>query len=187
MNEDIEKFVSETVQHNPRFWRIPDDRKVLIRDSLTSALLECMYQGSHSYFGTLLTGDRFRWIALQLDNVSKCRSIMMSLHHTLSSLPKNVRRGLQSHIRQQHLRGRPTHYPSHIFEWLCFSRRPIWADELGTIYLLGKLFHFPFNPEHDLFWPDGILNTCRGLLILKDTLGRGFGSRCHDDLNLIYV
>jgi hypothetical protein len=36
MNGDIEKFVSETLQDSPRYLRIPNDRKALIRDSLTT-------------------------------------------------------------------------------------------------------------------------------------------------------
>jgi hypothetical protein len=35
LDRDIEKFVSETLQHDLRFLRIPDDGKTLIHDSLT--------------------------------------------------------------------------------------------------------------------------------------------------------
>jgi ankyrin repeat protein len=109
---------------------------------------------------------------------------MTALHHALSSLPKTLDETYSRILNNVDEDDRPA--IRRIFQWLCFSRRPLSKEEIGTIYLLAEPFEFPFNTEQDLFQPDGILDTCRGLFILKHIPGGSFGSRCHDDPTVVH-
>jgi hypothetical protein len=109
---------------------------------------------------------------------------MTALHHTLSSLPRTLDETYSRILDNVDEEDRSA--ICRIFQWLCFARRPLFVDEIGTIYLLAEPFQFPFNREQGMFQPDGILDTCRGLFILKDMPGGSFGSRCHRDETVIY-
>jgi ankyrin repeat protein len=109
---------------------------------------------------------------------------MTALHHALSSLPKTLDETYSRILNNVGEEDRPA--VRRIFQWLCFSRRPLFVEEIGTVYHLAEPFEFPFNTEQDLFQPDGILDTCRGLFILKDIPGGLVESRCHYDLSVIY-
>jgi hypothetical protein len=109
---------------------------------------------------------------------------MAALYHTLSSLPKTLDETYSRIFNNIDEEDRPA--IRRIFQWLCFSSRPLFVKEIGTIYLLAEPVQFPFNTEQDLFQPDGILDICRGLFIVKDVPGRSFGSRCHDDPTVSY-
>jgi ankyrin repeat protein len=109
---------------------------------------------------------------------------MAALHRALASLPKTLDETYSRIFNNIDEVDRPA--IRRIFQWLCFSVRPLFVEEIGTIYLLAEPFQFPFNSEQNLFQPDGILDTCRGLFILKDMPGDSFVSRCHVDETIIY-
>jgi ankyrin repeat protein len=109
---------------------------------------------------------------------------MTTLHHALLSLPKTLDETYSRIFNNIDEEDRPA--IRRIFQWLCFSVRPLFVEEIGTIYLLAEPFQFPFNREQDLFQPDGILDSCRGLFILKDMPGGSFGARCHVDETVIH-
>jgi ankyrin repeat protein len=115
------------------------------------------------YFGDTLTLGRFRWVALQLDAASRCRSIN-ALRQALSSLPRSLddtyRRILESIEEQEqgHVR--------RILQWLCFSKRPLHLEEIGVIYEIADKIQPPFAHDDGLFHPEDIIGICRGLLSL---------------------
>jgi ankyrin repeat protein len=109
---------------------------------------------------------------------------MTALHHALSSLPKTLDETYSRILNNVDEDDRPA--IRRIFQWLCFSRRSLLVEEIGTIYLLAEPFEFPLNTEQDLFQPDGILDPCRGLFILKDVPSDSFGSRFIDHPTAVY-
>jgi hypothetical protein len=104
---------------------------------------------------------RFRWVALQLDSVSRCRSLN-ALRHALSSLPRSLdetyRRILDSieAEEQPHVR--------RILQWILFSKRPLQIEEIVVIYQIGDKIHPPLELDDEHFYPEGILDIFRGLL-----------------------
>jgi ankyrin repeat protein len=107
--------------------------------------------------------SRFRWVALQLDAASRCRSLN-ALHDALSSLPPSLdetyRRILESIEEQEgHVR--------RILQWLCFSRRPLRLEEIEVIYQIADRIQPPFIHEDELFHPEDIIGIFRGLLSLS--------------------
>jgi ankyrin repeat protein len=108
--------------------------------------------------------NRFRWVALQLDSASRCRSLN-ALRHALSSLPRSLddtyRRILESIEEQEqgHVR--------RILQWLCFSKRPLRLEEIAVIYEIADRVHPPFAHDDGLFHSEDIIGICRGLLSLS--------------------
>jgi ankyrin repeat protein len=109
--------------------------------------------------------SRFRWVALQLDAVSKCYT-MNSLRATLSSLPSTLDETytrILDNIDEVH---RPRIY--RILQCVCFSRRPLRVEELAAIFQLGDHAQPQFHIDDDApFFPDHILDLCSGLLLMS--------------------
>jgi ankyrin repeat protein len=124
----------------------------------------CTYLPVLIHFGDTLTLGRFRWVALQLDAASRCRSLN-TLRQALSSLPRSLddtyRRILESieEREQGHVR--------RILQWLCFSKRPLRLEEIAVIYEIADRVQPPFVHEDGLFHHEDIIDICRGLLSLS--------------------
>jgi hypothetical protein len=118
----------------------------------------------HLPSGDILIPSRFRWVALQLDAVSRCRSLN-ALQRALSSLPRSLdetyRRILESIEEEEQA------HVQRILQWLCFSKRPLRVEEIAVIYQVADRIQPPFAREDGLFHPDDIIGICRGLLSLS--------------------
>jgi hypothetical protein len=59
-----------------------------------------------------------------------------------------------------------------MLQWLCFSFRPLWIEELAQIFCIGSSADPPFNPDAVVFHPEDILDICPGLFSLTSTIIR---------------
>jgi ankyrin repeat protein len=112
----------------------------------------------------LIRSSRFRWVALQLDAVSKCCS-MNSLRVTLSSLPSTLDgtyTRILDNIDEAH---RSQVY--RILQCVCFSVRPLRVEELAAIFQLGDRAQPQLQLDDALFFPDHLLDLCGGLLLMS--------------------
>jgi ankyrin repeat protein len=163
INQDIEVFVSNSLARDIRFSRTLEEGKGLIRDSLISRANGMCVPPSLP-FGDILTLSRFRWVALQLEAVSKCRSLT-ALRHALFSLPCSLddtyRRILESIEEEEQARVR------RILQWLCFTERPLRVEEIAVIYQVADRIQPPFSHDDGLFHPEEIIGICQGLLSLS--------------------
>jgi ankyrin repeat protein len=111
--------------------------------------------------------SRFRWVALQLDAVSKCYT-MNSLRATLSSLPSTLGETytrILDGIDESH---RPQVY--RILQCVCFSMRPLRVEELAILFQPGDQNQQPqFHLDDALFFPEHVLDLCSSLLIMSMT------------------
>jgi ankyrin repeat protein len=113
----------------------------------------------------LIRCSRFRWVALQLDAVSKCCT-MNSLRATLFSLPSTLDETYSHILDKIDETERPRVY--RILQCVCFSKRPLRVEELAAIFQLGDRAQPQFHIDDDaLFFPDHILDLCSGLLLLS--------------------
>jgi hypothetical protein len=161
INRDIEAYITESVARDVRFVRTPQEGKVLIRESLISRAAGMYVHLITTLLNNILTKNRFRWVALQLDAVSRCRSVN-ALRRVLSSLPRSLeetyRRILDSIVEEEvpHVR--------RILQWLCFSKRPVRIEEIAIIYQISDKIKPPFENEDELFHLEDSMDICRGLL-----------------------
>jgi ankyrin repeat protein len=111
-----------------------------------------------------LTLNRFRWVALQLEAVSRCRSLS-ALRRALSSLPRSLHdtyRRILENIEEEEQA-----HVWRILQWLCFSKRPLRLEEIASIYQIADRIQPPFAYEDGLFHPNDIIGICKGLLSLS--------------------
>jgi ankyrin repeat domain-containing protein 50 len=167
IDRDIRTFVSESLEYNPRFSRISDEGKGLIRDSLISrANRMCVVHFSIPV--SLFITIRFRWVSLQLDSLSRCRSIA-TVKAALSSLPPTLHetyaRILQQIADEEKSRVRQ------ILQILCVAVRPIRLTAAAEIYQIGDDIQPPFTSDSGLFHPEDSIDICQGLLSLMAMSG----------------
>jgi ankyrin repeat domain-containing protein 50 len=106
---------------------------------------------------------RFRWVALQIDELSDCTT-MKSLHHTLHSLPKTLDETYNRILDKVKEHNRPL--VQHILECVCFFVRPISVEEVRHIWRIGNHRKPPFDSEDALFDQKDVIDLCSGLLSL---------------------
>jgi ankyrin repeat protein len=178
INRDIEACVSESLAKDVRFIRTPQEGKDLIRESLTSRAGGMYVPLTTPLLDNILNNDRFRWVALQLDAVSRCHSLN-TLRFALSSLPRSLeetyRRILDSIAEEEvpHVR--------RILQWLCFSKRPLRIEEIALVYQISDNILASFKTDDELFHLEDSMDICRGLLSssLIHTLGVKYGEWRH--------
>jgi ankyrin repeat protein len=121
----------------------------------------CVFNQS---FDDFLTISRFRWVALQLDTVSRCRSlnalrgVLFSLPHSLDETYSRILESIDA-AEQPHVR--------RILQWLCFSKRPLCIEEIALVYEVGDKIQPAFASDDDIFHLEDIVDICRGLLSLS--------------------
>jgi hypothetical protein len=106
---------------------------------------------------------RFRWVALQIDELSDCTT-MNSLCHTLDSLPTTLDETYNRILNKVNKRNRPL--VQNILQCVCFFERPISVEEVRHIYRIGNHRKPPFDSEDALFNQKDVIDLCSGLLCL---------------------
>jgi ankyrin repeat protein len=152
MNLDIKNFVIEQLD-DPRFTRISVDGKEMVKESLISrAGGMCVPQSISVQL--VLPLVRFRWVALQLLAVSKCRS-KNALHKILSLLPSSLDETYARILDRIEDEDRPRVLC--ILQFICFGARPIRMEEAAMLWLVGDntggpicVHDIPFDSE-DIF------------------------------------
>jgi ankyrin repeat protein len=178
INRDIQAYVSESLTKDVRFIRTPQEGKDLIRESLTSRAGGMYVRLATTLFDNILINDRFRWVALQLDAISRCHSLN-TLRCVLSSLPRSLeetyRRILDSIAEEE------VPHARRILQWLCFSRRPLRIEEIALVYQISDKIHPSFKTDDELFHLEDSMDICRGLLSssLVHTRGVKYGEWRH--------
>jgi ankyrin repeat domain-containing protein 50 len=175
INRDIVTYVSESLTNDVRFIRTPPKGKDLIRESLIPRA-GGMYVSRQSYWSDIQTMNRFRWIALQLDTVSRCRSVK-DLRCALYSLPPSLDETYRRILESIDMEEEP--HVRRILQWLCFSKRPLCVEEIAVIYEVGDRIQPAFASDDDFFHVEDIIDICRGLLSLS--LYQNYHSFRYDD------
>lgn len=109
---------------------------------------------------------RFRWVACQLDALSKCSSLKMlreALRHLPRTLDETYDRILLN-IPEEHRGDAMT-----ILQWLAFSVRPLNLNEIAEVLAIDCDDQDPcFDPDQRLREPRDILDICSSLVALSD-------------------
>jgi ankyrin repeat protein len=109
---------------------------------------------------------RFRWVALQLEALSRCRN-MGAVLQTLSSLPTTLDETYARILQQIDEYEQP--HVRHILQWVCFSAKPLEPVQLAEVHQIGGNICPPFNPHDALFQVEDIFAICPGFLIQEKT------------------
>jgi ankyrin repeat domain-containing protein 50 len=112
----------------------------------------------------ILIKSRFRWVALQLDAVSRCNSLA-ALRFALSSLPPSLDETYRRILESIDVAEQP--HVQRILQWLCFSKRLLCVEEIAVIYEVGDNIQSLFAPDDGPFHLDNVTDVCRGLLSLS--------------------
>jgi ankyrin repeat protein len=113
----------------------------------------------------ILILDRFRWAALQLDALSRCRN-MGAVLQTLSSLPTTLDETYAQILRQIDEYEQP--HVRRILQWVCFSSSPLEPVQLAEVHWIGGNICPPFNLHDALFQVEDIFAICPGFLIQEN-------------------
>jgi hypothetical protein len=113
----------------------------------------------------ILTLNRFRWVALQLDALSRCRN-MGALLRTLSALPTTLDETYTRILDQIEEYERP--HVHRILQWVCFSAYPLQPVQLAEVHRVGGNICPPFSPHDVLFEAEDIFAICPGFLTAND-------------------
>jgi hypothetical protein len=115
----------------------------------------------------LIQSSRFRWVALQFDELRRCRS-RYQVEQQLGHLPNNL---YESYDRIIHRIDKRDHEDaSKLFQWLAFSIRPLELNELAEVVAVDF-------ESRDLPWFDcnrrygnseGILEVCSGFVSITE-------------------
>ena len=107
--------------------------------------------------------NRFRWAACQLDSLGNCLNLP-HLRKALASLPKTLdetyARILCNIDEEYH------QYTIKILQWLTYSARPLYLEELAETITIDITGSPRFDPENRLADPLDILTICGSLISL---------------------
>jgi ankyrin repeat protein len=156
--------VRESVWNSHQFSKISEEGKSKIEDDLTRRANGMLVGPSALQLIMSLTHDRFRWVALQLDALLRCRN-MGTLLQTLSTLPTTLDE-TYTRILQQIEENERLHV-RRILQWVCFSAVALRPVELAEVHRIGGYICPPFSPHDVLFQVEDIFAICPGFLILE--------------------
>jgi ankyrin repeat protein len=189
MNLDIKNFVIEKLD-DPRFTRISVDGKELVKESLISrAGGMCVPPSIPVQF--VLPLVRFRWVALQLLAVSKCRSknalhrILFSLPSTLDDTYARILDRIDDIDRCRVLC---------ILQFICFSARPIRMEEAAMLWLVGDntggptcVDDVPFDSEDIFDFFGGLVSIERRLDAWNDPMWSFLSDEVRERLSVVQL
>jgi ankyrin repeat protein len=107
---------------------------------------------------------RFRWVALQLLAVSRCRSTGV-LQRTLSSLPSTLDETYARILDQ--IEEEYKERVLQILHFVCFGARPIRMEEAAMLWLIGNTTGGPVCTDDILFKSEDILDFLGGLFSIE--------------------
>jgi ankyrin repeat protein len=162
MNLDIRTFVIEQLQ-DPQFARISVEGKEVVKESLISRAGGMCGPLSMS-IEFVLPLVRFRWVALQLLAVSKCRS-KSALHKILSSLPSTLDETYARILDRIEDDDRP--HVLCILQFICFGACPIWTEEAAMLWLVGDNTGGPTCVDDTPFDSEDIFDFFGGLVSVE--------------------
>src|ERR1700722_15867802 len=118
---------------------------------------------------SVLTGERFRWVACQLDALQSCLTIK-ALRLALKSLPKTLdetyARALMS-IRDEHMED-----ALRVLQWLVFSVVPLRINEIAEILIAKPGQDSKVDVEDRLLDADDIIRYCGTLVTTQEPSAR---------------
>jgi ankyrin repeat protein len=107
---------------------------------------------------------RFRWVALQLLAVSRCRSTGV-LQRTLSSLPSTLDETYARILDQ--IEEEYKERVLHILQFVCFGARPIRMEEAAMLWLIRNNTGEPVCTDDILFESEDIFDFLGGLFSIE--------------------
>ena len=105
-------------------------------------------------------------MACQLDSLRKCLKLD-ALRKALNTLPKTL-----DDTYERILSNTDQEYQEDafkVFQWLCFSMRPLRLDEMVEVLAINSTSKFRFQPEQRLPDPSDILTICSSLVSVTNT------------------
>jgi hypothetical protein len=129
---------------------------------------------------------RFRWVALQLQDLSDCNSDY-ELEEQLGKLPTTLPETYKKVILKI-----PQKYQKDVvkfLQWLAFSFEPLKVKELAQIIGINVDYvvngtTFPFNPKAVYRDPTRLISVCAGLVVESEG---GYWTICKKASILIYL
>ena len=120
-------------------------------------------------------GQRFRWVALQLDELAKCHH-RPAVSNRLRSLPKDLNETYDRIVSK--ISDDDLDYVVKVLQCLAFCVRPMTLEEVGEVVAVN------FSAEEGLDNALVILDICSGLVTLVASIyhpGNKLKGECHID------
>ena len=111
--------------------------------------------------------SRFRWVALQLDELQRCRS-PYEVEQQLVNLPRDLYESYDRIIYR--IDKRDYENAQKFFQWLAFSIRPVDLAELAEVVTVGFGSQDEpwFDPKRRYYDPNAILTACPGFVSITE-------------------
>ena len=130
--------------------------------------MECMVSYQH-LIDRMITkcNFRFRWVALQLNALKKCRT-KTDLKKQLADLPQSLDKNYDRILLG--IKAKDCGYAKTFLQWLCFAVRPLTLEELATTAAVD--LSIENGPEYksgdELQYIEDVLRICSGLAIKSE-------------------
>ena len=168
---DIEAYLDQMLRddQNQMEWSWDEEICAQVKTSLSQGA-QGMYGLVYPFRSWLIPSSRFRWVALQLDELRRCRS-RYQIENQLACLPKDLYESYDRIVRRIEERDRKD--ARKIFHWLAFSIRPLELAELAEVVTVDfeSQDEPSFDPKRRYYDPKAILSVCSGFVsITKGTV-----------------
>jgi hypothetical protein len=165
---DIETYLDQMLRddQNQMEWNWDEEISAQVKTSLSQGA-QGMYGLVYPFRSRLIPPSRFRWVALQLDELRRCRS-GYQVEKQLACLPKDLYESYDRIVRRIDERDRKD--ARKIFHWLAFSIRPLELVELAEVVTVD--FESQDEPSFDrkrrYYDPKAILSVCSGFVSITN-------------------
>ncbi|KAF7978245.1 hypothetical protein HWV62_1264 [Athelia sp. TMB] len=138
-----------------------DDIDAYLDAQLEAAGMQHWNEAEKQMIKSTLSVGSFRWVALQVDAINKCKN-KKELEKQLDSLPK----GLDEIYSQIFERSEHPDYLEKLLQWLVFSERPVTVVELAEVLAIDfNNGDVPFyNPDLRCKKPEIVWHICNGFV-----------------------
>ena len=161
---DIEAYLDQMLRDdlNQMEWSWDEEICAQVKTSLSQGA-QGMYGFCASTPFMAYPSPRFRWVALQLDELRRCRS-RYQIEKQLVCLPKDLYESYDRIV--QRIDERDCKDARKVFHWLAFSTRPLELVELAEVVTVD--FESQDEPSFDrkrrYYDPKAILSVCSGFV-----------------------
>ena len=110
---------------------------------------------------------RFRWVALQLNDLKECRT-KTDLKKQLANLPQGLDKTYDQILLR--IKEKDHGYAKTFFQWLCFAIRPLTLKELATTAAVDRCAEDgpEYKSDHELQDIEDVLKICSSFIMKSD-------------------
>ncbi|KAI4941700.1 hypothetical protein J4E91_010574 [Alternaria rosae] len=148
VDADILRFVQQKLRDDKRLAKWNQNAEV--RQEIETALMR-EAQGM------------FRWAICQLDVIAECRNLSM-LRKSLATLPQTLDQTYDRILTAINEKDRM--YTIRILQWLTFSARPLYLEEVAEVVAIDIVREPAFDPDEVLMDPLEALEICSSLVTI---------------------